>query len=152
MLIGRWAIRARVIFVTRPAFDWVYKHSIRFGKLISSALLFTVLMAPVWGLAMCVSTDAPASPGCAHCAKMSHTQSAPQHLPAPSKAPCCERKAAAPAVTETAAQIVAPVQIALAPADTTVVLLPAAFTAHVELVATPPPLASPLSLLCTLLI
>ena len=141
-----------MIFITRPRLDLVYKHSMRLGKLISSALLFTVLMAPVLGLAMCVSTVAPAPSGCAHCAKMSHSQGAPRQSPAQSKAPCCERKAPTPAVTETAAQIVAPVQIALAPADTAVVLLPAALTAHVELVATPPPLASPLSLLCTLLI
>jgi len=152
LLIRAGQIRARVIFITRHGWDLVYKRSMRFGKFISSALLFTVLMAPVLGLAMCVSTDAPAPSGCAHCAKMSHAQSAPQHSPAPSKAPCCERKAPTTAVTETAAQIVAPVQIALAPADTTVVLLPTTLTAHVELVATPPPLSSPLSLLCTLLI
>lgn len=141
-----------MIFVTRPWLDLVYKLSMRFGKLISSALLITVLLAPVLGLAMCISTGAPAPSSCAHCAKMSHMQGTQERSSAPAKAPCCERKAPTPAVTENAAQIVAPVQIALAPADTAVALLPASLVAHVEVVATPPPLASPLSLLCTLLI
>ncbi|HVJ05774.1 MAG TPA: hypothetical protein VM578_08885 [Candidatus Saccharimonadales bacterium] len=74
---------------------------------------------------------------------------APVSTPA---APCCERKAPAQSVKNTSAQIVAPVQIALMPAAAPDAILPAIAESHLSAVATPPALASPLSLLCTLLI
>jgi hypothetical protein len=146
-----------VIFVTGAGRIRVYKLFMRFGKLISWGLLFTVLMAPALGMAICTSASSPAQTACAaHCAMMAHLKQAAsgaQHQsPAPVKAPCCERKAPVRATTETAAQIVAPVQIALAPADSAVVLLTVAPAPRVEIATTPPLLASPLSLLCTLLI
>ena len=124
----------------------------RFGKLISSGLLFAVLLAPVLGLAICASVSPSAQHAC--CAMMRHMQGsgATHNAPAPAKAPCCERKAPVPSVTETAAQIVAPVQISLLPADTAVVPLSTAHAQRVEIASTPPSLASPVSLLCTLLI
>lgn len=137
----------------------VYKKAMRFHKLISSGLLVAVLLAPVLGMALCATTSSAAKVSCkAHCAMMAHAKQAGvagtgHHAPAPVKAPCCERKAPTPAVTETAAQIVAPVQIALLDAaDASVALRSVAPAARVEIVASPPPLAPPLSLLCTLLI
>lgn len=146
-----------MIFITGTERIRVYKLSVRFGKLISWGLLFTVLMAPVLGMAICVSASSPVQTACAaHCAMMAHAKQATsgtQHQsPAPMKAPCCERKAPVPTVTETAAQIVAPVQIALIPADSAIALLTVAPAVRAEVAATPPLLASPLTLLCTLLI
>jgi hypothetical protein len=57
-----------------------------------------------------------------------------------------------PALRESSAQIAAPVQIALLAAASPVAMLPVAAALHVENAATPPPLISVLSLLCTLLI
>jgi hypothetical protein len=115
-----------------------------------------VLLAPVLGLAVCASANPSAQQTCAShcCAMMRHMQGsgATHNAPAPAKAPCCERKAPVPSVTETAAQIVAPVQISLLPADTAVVLLSTVHAQRVEIASTPPSLASPVSLLCTLLI
>ncbi len=115
-------------------------------RLISSGLLVAVLLAPVLGLA-CASAFTPAKAGCSHCAMKGHGRQAPAPV-----APCCGRKAPAPAMNEPSAQIVAPVQIALLPAVAMKATLPSRPTMRVEVAATPPQLAPPLSLLCTLLI
>jgi hypothetical protein len=126
----------------------------RFGKVISSGLLVAVLLAPVLGMAICASASQQQACASHCCAMMRHMRGAgtTHNAPAPAKAPCCERKAPVPSATETAAQIVAPVQIALLPADTAVVLISTAHNQRVEIASTPPSLASPLLLLCTLLI
>jgi len=130
----------------------------RLRRLISSGLLLTVLMAPVLGLAICASATPSAKARCAaHCAMMGQTQqarlgTASRHEQAPvPAAPCCERKAPVPVVSQPSAPIVSPVQIALMPAASAVGLLAAVHVRRVETAVTPP-LASPLSLLCTLLI
>lgn len=146
-----------MIFITGPGSIQVYKVIMRFGRLISSGLLLAVLMAPALGMAMCAASSSPAKSACAaHCAMMAHAKGdgvvAPHQAPAPAKAPCCERKTSAPAATETVAQIVAQVQIALLRNDASCALVSMVQVRPVEIVATPPQLASPLSLLCTLLI
>lgn len=122
-------------------------------RLIASGLLLTVLLAPVLGMALCVSPGTMAKACCGHCAmKTQRTGWVAKHGPASAPAaPCCERKTTEPALRE-AAQIVAPVQIALMAATSPIAMLPAASTHRVENVATPPPLTTVLSLLCTLLI
>jgi hypothetical protein len=57
-----------------------------------------------------------------------------------------------PALGESAAQIVAPLQIALVPSVSPVSVLPMHPVLRVENLAAAPPPASPLLLLCTLLI
>lgn len=136
-------------------------ESMRLPRLIASGLLFTVLLSPVLGLALCASRTAAAKGHCTgHC---------PMHCPlrrpgaatglprgsAPATAPvapCCERETPMPASTETSAQIVAPVQIALLPAATLNPRLPAAPAFRLARAAAAPALAPPFSLLCTLLI
>jgi len=126
-------------------------------RLIASGLLLAVLMAPALGLALCNSAGIAASSGCSRCAMMNHgagSSAARQHGPARQLpvAPCCQRKAPMPALGEFSAQIVAPLQIALLPSVSPVAALPAHPLLRVDdLVAAPPP-ASPLLLLCTLLI
>jgi len=122
--------------------------------LIASWLLVTVLLAPVLGLAVCVSA-APAAKTCGmtHCSMNSHRTGMGDHAPASAPvAPCCARKAPMPGVGEPSAQIVAPVQIALMPAVSPVAMLPAMPAFRAEKLAAPPPLTPPLLLLCTLLI
>jgi hypothetical protein len=53
---------------------------------------------------------------------------------------------------QSSAQIIAPLQIALMPAVSPIAILPSAPAPRVENETAPPLLASPLSLLCTLLI
>jgi hypothetical protein len=124
-------------------------------RLIASGLLLTVLLAPVLGMALCVSPGTMVKAHCEHCAMKAQPTGwsaglgrGPASAP---EAPCCERKKAGPALRE-AAQIVAPVQIALMAAVSPVAMLPIAPTTRVEMMATPPLLTSVLSLLCTLLI
>jgi len=130
-------------------------------RLIASGLLLAVLMAPALGLALCnmvgSSTMVTGMSHCPHCASMNHASgvsTARQHGPASPlpAAPCCQRKAPMPAPGESSAQIVAPLQIALLPSVSPVAALPALPLRRVENHVTAPPLASPLSLLCTLLI
>jgi hypothetical protein len=131
----------------------VYKEIMKSRALIASWLLVTVLLAPVPGLAMCVSAAPASMADCAHCATHSHraglSDPAPASAPA---APCCESKAPIPKVGEMSAQIVAPVQIALMPAAAPVAMLPATAALRVEKQAAPPHPFPPLLLLCTLLI
>lgn len=138
-------------------------------RLISAGLLFTVLVAPVLGLAICASGGSAGMDDCAQCAAhamkgrgegwtaslphnpQTNLQTKPAPLPGP-VAPCCQRKAPTPAIKDSNAQIVAPVQIALMAAaspDTMLTLRPAP---RLKNAVAPPSLASPLSLLCTLLI
>src|ERR1017187_10314351 len=98
-------------------------------RLIVSGLFLAVLMAPALGLALCNLASSAAMSGCSHCA-MSHaagSSSAGQHGPAPQlpASPCCQRKAPMPALGESSAQIVAPVQIALLPSVSPVAAPPA---------------------------
>src|ERR1019366_109445 len=123
-------------------------------RLIASGLLLTVLLAPVLGLAVCVS-PAPAGKACcmAHRAMQSHRAGLGDHAPASAPvAPCCKRKAPMPALSDSSAQIVAPVQVALMPAVSADAMLPAVPAFRVEQLAAPPSLTPPLLLLCTLLI
>lgn len=131
----------------------MYKRFMQLRRLIASGLLLAVLVAPALGLALCGSAGTVAKACCGHCAmKTQRTGGAAKHGPASGPlAPCCQRKASVPAWRE-AAQIVAPVQIALLAAVSTEAILPTAPTPRVENVAAPPPLTSVLSLLCTLLI
>lgn len=118
-------------------------------KLISSALLFAVVLAPTLGLA-CVS----AARCRAHCAMTDHHAkpgASKQEVPSPA-VPCCQRKAAMPAAGEPSAQIVAPVQIGPMLAASPVAMAPAMLTFRVAKLAAPPQLFPPLLLLCTLLI
>lgn len=121
----------------------------RLRKLIASGLLLAVLMAPALGLALCNSLASAAHSGCMHCAVVRH-RTASGHAPAP-VAPCCERKAPTPALNE-AAQIVAPVQVALMDAASPAAMLLVMAVPRLKNVNTPPQLAPPLSLLCTFLI
>jgi len=141
----------------------------RLRGLISAGLLFTVLFAPMLGLAICASAgSAAAMGGCAHCAARAmkgpgegwaaglpdNLQTNLQTRPLPVQgpvAPCCQRKAPTPAIKDSSAQIVAPVQLALMAAASPVTMLTARPTPRLESVVAPPVLASPLSLLCTLL-
>jgi len=133
----------------------------RLPKLIASGLLLTVLLSPVLGLAVCASRTAAIRTHCAgHCTmhrpvrRASPAASLP-HGSAPATAPvapCCEREIPMPAPTETSAQIVAPLQIALLPAASLNPTLPAAPAFRLARATAPPALAPPLSLLCTLLI
>ena len=121
-------------------------------RLIASGLLLTVLLAPVLGLAVCVSR-APAGKACcmAHRAMKSHRAGLGDHAPASAPvAPCCERKAPMPALSDSSAQIVAPVQFALMPAVSADAMFPVVPVFRVYSIAAPPSLAPPLSLLCTL--
>lgn len=143
----------------RAVTDWgfsVYvQRSMQMRRLIASGLLFAVLMAPAWGIALCKSAP-PAISGCAHCAAMQHRSgslAAGRHAPASSLpvAPCCcQRKAPLPALAESSERVMAPMQLALLSAGPAVAALPAAAVRRVESLAAPPPLASPLVLLCTL--
>jgi hypothetical protein len=126
-------------------------------RLIVYGLLFAVLMAPALGLALCNSAGVATNSGCSHCARMNQAAglnsarqpgSAPQ-LPV---APCCQRKAPTPALGEASAQIVVPLQIALLPSASPVAALPVLPVLRVESGVPSPPPASPLLLLCTLLI
>lgn len=135
----------------------MYNEFMESRGLIASWLLVTVLLAPVLGLAVCVSFPAATAhcmPGCRYCGmqnpRMDAHASAP-HSSAPI-APCCQRKAPTPAMGESSAQIVAPVQFALMPAAAPVAMLPAIAAIRIEKLAAPPPLNPPLLLLCTLLI
>jgi hypothetical protein len=130
-------------------------------RLIASGLLLAVLLAPALGLALCNTAAGGAMssgvPQCSRCAEMSHAtgaSTARQHGPASQLpvAPCCQRKASLPAPGESSAVIVAPLQIALLPSVSPVAALAALPVVRVESRVSSPPLASPLSLLCTLLI
>jgi len=121
---------------------------------IASWLLVTVLLAPVLGLAVCVSAAPAAMPCCmAHRGMTSQRTGLGDHSPASAPvAPCCQRKAATPALGESSAQIVAPVQIGLMPAVSPAAMLPVSAAILAEKLAAPPHLSPPLLLLCTLLI
>lgn len=130
-------------------------------RLIASGLLLAVLLAPALGLALCNmaagGTMSSSMSHCSRCAGMSHApgaSSAGQHGPASPipVAPCCQRKAPLPGAVESPAVIVAPLQIALLPSVSPVAALPALPVVRVESRVSAPPSASPLSLLCTLLI
>jgi hypothetical protein len=127
-------------------------------RLIASGLLLAVFMAPALGLALCnTAAAAPANSGCSRCAMANHAAglgATLQPSPAPQLpvAPCCQRKAPLPALGETSAQVVSPLQIALLPSASPVASLPARPVVHVESLVPPPLMASPLSLLCSLLI
>jgi hypothetical protein len=135
----------------------VYKQIMQVRGLISFWLLFTVLLTPVLGLAMCATADTVAKTSCGQCAAkdqasgmdIEHRGSTPASVPA---APCCKRNTPAQALNETAAQIVAPVLLATVLAVNPEPMLEAVPLLQLGRVATPPPGTSPLSLLCTLLI
>jgi hypothetical protein len=130
-------------------------------RLIASGLLLAVLLAPALGLALCNGAASTAMSGsmshCSRCAKLDHASGASSAShPGPASqlpvAPCCQRKASLPALGESAAQVVAPMQIALLPSVSPVAALPALPVLRVDnRVSTPLP-SSPLLLLCTLLI
>jgi hypothetical protein len=128
-------------------------------RLIASGLLLAVLLAPALGLALCngAGSTAMSMSHCSHCAKLDHAAGASSAShPGPASqlpvAPCGQRKASLPALGESAAQIVAPMQIALLPSVSPVAALPALPILHVDSRVSAPPPASPLLLLCTLLI
>lgn len=125
-------------------------------RLIASGLLLAVLMAPALGLALCNIAASTSVPHCARCAGMEHASgmsTARQHGPAAPLpvAPCCQHTPM-PAPGESSAQIVAPLQIALLPSVSPVAALPAMLVVGTERRVSSPPLATSLSLLCTLLI
>jgi hypothetical protein len=128
------------------------------SMLKSYGMLLTVLLAPILGLAVCASAGSTAKSCCAaHCAMKNHHSSnagtafKAQHGQAP-VSPCCDRQAPQPVPSESSAQIVTPVQLALLPTVFPVALQPWTATLRLDRVAKHPSLAPPLSLLCTLLI
>ena len=127
----------------------VYKRTMRLRGLISCGVLFAVLLAPVLGLAICMSPAGAAKVSCTHCAMAAGSphRSAPASDPV---APCCRRNAPVPALSELSAQTIAPVQFALLAAASPDALFPALPVHSAEICATPPLLRSPISLLCTL--
>jgi hypothetical protein len=147
----------KVILITHFTRYRVYKRPMHLRRLISSGLLLAVLLAPVLGVAACMSASVTTKSRCAaHCAmKHSHpgegnwSHAGLQHRPAPTS-PCCERKLPTPILNESSAQVVAPVQLVLMPAVSVITTPTATAKFRRAHMGTPPRFADPFSLLCTL--